>query len=152
MENKSDIKESPMIPYSKILTRTFSLPVILQLILNAALISLAAILCILLAKEIYHFITFFILASDVQVYHLLERILVFFLYFEFIAMIAKYFQENYHFPLRYFLYIGITAMIRLIIVHHDNPMNTLLYACVILVLIIGYYIIVNSTPLRRQKP
>ncbi|MBE5100246.1 phosphate-starvation-inducible PsiE family protein, partial [Priestia aryabhattai] len=42
--------------------------------------------------------------------------------------------ENYHFPLRYFLYIGITALIRLVIVEHDNPVNTLLHTCAILVL------------------
>lgn len=128
-----------------------NIPTVLQFILNTALVFLVGILCVLLLKEIIYFIQFFILRDEAPIHHLLERILVFFLYFEFIAMIAKYFQENYHFPLRYFLYIGITAMIRLIIVHHDNPLHTLLYACVILVLIIGYYII-NSTPLRRKKP
>ncbi|MGG1479562.1 phosphate-starvation-inducible PsiE family protein [Bacillus smithii] len=56
-------------------------------------------------------------------------------------MIIKYFQGNYHFPLRYFVYIGITAMIRLIIVCHENPMNTFLYTLSILALVISYYII-----------
>ena len=39
-------------------------------------------------------------------YYLLEGILTYFLYFEFIALIIKYLQSNYHFPLRYFIYIA----------------------------------------------
>ncbi len=85
--------------------------------------------------------------TDYQIY--LASILIFFLYFEFVAMIVKYFKENYHFPLRYFLYIGITAMIRLIIVEHDNALSTMYYSIVILLLIIGYFIL-NLTP--RQRP
>lgn len=128
--------------------RSITVSTLLQGILNAALLVLAAVLCILLVKE-----TRLLLLSLTQapaVHEVLEHVLIFFLYFEFIAMIAKYFQENYHFPLRYFLYIGITAMIRLIIVNHDNPLHTLLYAGVVLVLIIAYFI-VNSTPLRRDQ-
>ncbi|MBM6602166.1 phosphate-starvation-inducible protein PsiE, partial [Priestia megaterium] len=83
-------------------------------------------------------------------YKILESILVFFLYFEFIAMIVKYFQENYHFPLRYFLYIGITALIRLVIVEHDNPVNTLLHTCAILVLTISYAIIKFSSKQKEK--
>src|SRR5699024_11647661 len=64
-------------------------------------------------------------------------------------MIVKYFKEDYHFPLRYFLYIGITAMVRLIIVEHDDAVNTMFYSFVILILIIGYFIM-NLTP--RERP
>jgi len=118
------------------------IPIVLQFILNMALILLAISLCVLMGRELIYFIKYSILAGKLHNnYELLEHILVFFLYFEFVAMIVKYFKENYHFPLRYFLYIGITAMIRLIIVSHDNGIQTLLYACAILVLIISYFII-----------
>ena len=118
------------------------IPTVLQIILNIALILLALSLCILMGKELIYFIEHSILSSgNANNYELLEHILIFFLYFEFVAMIVKYFKENYHFPLRYFLYIGITAMIRLIIVSHENGLQTLLYACAILVLIISYFII-----------
>lgn len=118
---------------------------ILQLTLNVALILLAISLCILMGKELIYFVQHSILTSrTTNNYELLEHILIFFLYFEFIAMIVKYFKENYHFPLRYFLYIGITAMIRLIIVSHENGLQTLLYACAILVLIISYFIITRA--------
>lgn len=49
--------------------------------------------------------------------------MVYFLYFEFIALIVKYFQSGFHFPLRYFVYIGITAIVRLIIVDHKSPLG-----------------------------
>ncbi|ADF39245.1 phosphate-starvation-inducible protein [Priestia megaterium DSM 319] len=124
---------------------------ILRFILNTALILLAVTLSVLLAKEIFHFIHFSIFNRGVEThYKVLESILVFFLYFEFIAMIVKYFQENYHFPLRYFLYIGITALIRLVIVEHDNPVTTLLHTFAILVLTISYAIIKFSSKQKEK--
>lgn len=127
---------------------TEKIPLFLQAVLNIALFLLAIVLCIMLGKEIIFFVKYAILHQDMSHYELLENILVFFLYFEFIAMIVKYFKENYHFPLRYFLYIGITALIRLIIVSHENAIHTLLHASSILVLIIGYFIM-NSAKINR---
>ncbi|MGR6342321.1 phosphate-starvation-inducible protein PsiE [Priestia megaterium] len=129
----------------------FKVSYVLQLILNTALILLAVTLSVLLGKEIFHFIHFSIFNRGIEThYKIFESILVFFLYFEFIAMIVKYFQENYHFPLRYFLYIGITALIRLVIVEHDNPANTLLHTCAILVLTISYAIIKFSSKQKEK--
>ena len=67
----------------------------------------------------------------------IEEILVFFLYFEFVALIVKYFKNNYHFPLRYFIYIGITAIVRLIIVEHNDPKSVLIWSAAILLLVIS---------------
>ena len=88
------------------------------------------------AKEIFFEGTKFL--SDQGNYQgFVEGILVFFLYFEFVALIVKYFKNNYHFPLRYFIYIGITAIIRLIIVQHDDPKSVLIWAAAILLLVIS---------------
>jgi len=124
-------------------------PKVLQGFLNLSLVLLAAILSFLLIKELIIFIQILFEegTSDYELFF--ANILIFFLYFEFITMIVKYFKEDYHFPLRYFIYIGITAMIRLIIVDHNQPLNTLIYSLVILVLIIGYFIM-NITP--RDRP
>lgn len=124
-------------------------PKIFHIILNGSLIILATILSFLLIKELFAFVIVLLLEGTNDYKEFLARILIFFLYFEFIAMIVKYFKEDYHFPLRYFMYIGITAMIRLIIVDHDNPVDTLLYTLCILILIIGYFIM-NKTP--RERP
>lgn len=95
---------------------------------------------------IFHFIND---GGDLSKLELLEGLLVYFLYFEFIALIIKYFEVKYHFPLRYFIYIGITAIIRLIIIDHESPMDTLLYAGAILVLVITLYI-ANTQQLKRE--
>ena len=132
-----------VIPIKKII------PKVLQAILNTALIILALVLSFLMMRELLNFIVLLFETHETDYTVFLAKILVFFLYFEFITMIIKYFKEDYHFPLRYFIYIGITAMIRLIIVEHDNPQHTLIFAFVILVLIVGYFII-NMTP--RERP
>jgi len=125
------------------------IPKVLQVILNMSLVFLAMILSILLIKELVVFSQLLFLKETNDYKSFLASILIFFLYFEFITMIVKYFEEDYHFPLRYFIYIGITAMTRLIIVDHNEPVDTLLYSLVILVLIIGYFIM-NITP--RDRP
>ena len=122
---------------------------IVQIILNTSLAVLGLIITCLLIKELVGFMGL-LKEGDLDYHVFLESILVFFIYFEFISMIVKYFKENYHFPMRYFLYIGITAMIRIIIVNHEDPLNTLINSMVILVLIIGYFIM-NITPRERPK-
>lgn len=124
-------------------------PQFFQIILNISLTILALVLSIMLLMGIIDFFQIIFATEKRDYQYFLANILVFFMYFEFITMIVKYFKEDYHFPLRYFMYIGITAMVRLIIVEHDSAMDTLLFSLVILVLIIGYYII-NITP--RQRP
>ncbi|MBD8005449.1 phosphate-starvation-inducible protein PsiE [Bacillus norwichensis] len=133
----------------KNLTLEQLIPKVLQAVLNISLIFLAIILSALLVQELFIFGQILLEKENNDYKLFLANILLFFLYFEFITMIVKYFKEDYHFPLRYFLYIGITAMIRLIIVDHDHPINTLLYSLVILILIIGYFIM-NITP--RERP
>lgn len=125
------------------------IPQVLQAILNGSLVVLALVLAFLMLRELFGFVILLFETSHADYKEVLADILVFFLYFEFITMIVKYFKEDYHFPLRYFIYIGITAMIRLIIVEHDDPLHTLMFALVILVLIICYFII-NMTP--RERP
>ena len=122
---------------------------ILQWVLNVSLLILAVILVIFLAKETYEL--FFVLfeSNQVKSYLLIEKIVVYFLYFEFLALIVKYFKTNYHFPLRYFLYIGITAMVRLIIVDHSAPINALLFSGAILFMVLALYL-VSSERLKKS--
>ncbi|MFE9077624.1 phosphate-starvation-inducible protein PsiE [Bacillus mobilis] len=124
-------------------------PIILQYILNVALICLGIVLSVFLMKEVIQFIQELKLSGKESSYHLVDSIVVFFLYFEFIVMIIKYFQMNFHFPLRYFIYVGITAIVRLIIIDHDSPVDSLLYACAILVLISALFT-ANSKIMRRD--
>jgi protein PsiE len=122
----------------------------LQWVLNIGLIILAIILVVFLGKETIHLANVLLSTGEqTSSYLLIEGIVIYFLYFEFIALIVKYFQSGYHFPLRYFIYIGITAIIRLIIVDHKNPFDTLYYSAAILILVVTLWL-ANSNRLKRE--
>jgi protein PsiE len=108
-----------------------------QFILNGSLLLLGIMLTILMMREMW-FILFDSITRTVNIHEVLQEILSFFLYFAFLSMVVKYFRENYHFPIRYLLYIGITGTIRFIIVNQQSPINNLILSIVILVLMIAY--------------
>jgi protein PsiE len=113
------------------------------------LLMLAIVLSVFLIQETWVLISILLKNEPSHNgYAMIEGIVVWFLYFEFIALIAKYFESGYHFPLRYFIYIGITAIVRLVIVDHEKPMATLIYSGAILVLLGALYI-ANSKLLKR---
>ncbi|MDM3647453.1 phosphate-starvation-inducible protein PsiE [Proteus mirabilis] len=123
---------------------------ILQWVLNIGLLILAIVLVSFLIKETYVIASLlFNLAAEESSYQLLEGILIYFLYFEFIALIVKYFLSGGHFPLRYFIYIGITAIVRLIIVEHKNSVDILIQSGAILLLVIALFI-ANTEKLKRS--
>ncbi|MFS2224086.1 phosphate-starvation-inducible protein PsiE [Pantoea sp. B65] len=123
---------------------------VLQMVLNVGLLVLGVILIIFLGKETVHLANVLLNTGEqASSYLLIDGIVIYFLYFEFIALIVKYFQSGYHFPLRYFVYIGITAIIRLIIVDHKNPFDTLAYSAAILILVITLWL-ANSNRLKRE--
>lgn len=109
----------------------------LLLLMNIALALIGTILCFVLFAEAWHIIkisTNFLNDTNYSYKNIVEEIIYFFLYFELVALIVKYFKNNFHFPLRYFIYIGITAVIRLIIVDHDVAKNVLLWGTTIFLL------------------
>lgn len=120
----------------------------MQAVLNLAL------LCLELfwwcsRKETLHLAHVLFTPEPVSKYKLVEGLVVYFLYFEFIALIVKYFESGFHFPLRYFVYIGITAIVRLIIVDHESPLAVLIYSAAILILVITLWLC-NSNRLKRE--
>ncbi|MCL2012918.1 MAG: phosphate-starvation-inducible protein PsiE [Cystobacterineae bacterium] len=118
-------------------------------LLSCLLFALAIILSGFLLKATWVLLT--ILTKNHPAYNgheTIGAIIIWFLYFEFIALIAKYFESKLHFPLRYFVYIGVTAIVRLIIVDHEHPMSTLIYSLAILVLLGALY--VSNTRLLKR--
>ncbi|EUJ24277.1 phosphate-starvation-inducible protein PsiE [Listeria grandensis] len=125
-------------------------PRLLRAALNLALILVAITLVISLFKEVWEiFYSIFYDASE-NFYQITEEILVFFLYFEFLALIIKYFEMGYHFPLRYFIYIGITAIVRYIILDHKSAASTLFLSSAILVLLVSLFV-ANTKTMRRNS-
>ncbi|MBC1557150.1 phosphate-starvation-inducible protein PsiE [Listeria booriae] len=124
-------------------------PKILQAVLNVALILVATTLVISMFKETWEIFHSVFYDTSENFYQITEEILVFFLYFEFLALIIKYFEKGYHFPLRYFIYIGITAIVRYIIIDHKSAMTTLLLSGAILVLLLSL-LVANTKTVRRD--
>ncbi|MBC1372915.1 phosphate-starvation-inducible protein PsiE [Listeria booriae] len=124
-------------------------PKILQAVLNVALILVAITLVISMFKETWEIFHSVFYDTSENFYQVTEEILVFFLYFEFLALIIKYFEKGYHFPLRYFIYIGITAIVRYIIIDHKSAMTTLLLSGAILVLLLSL-LVANTKTVRRD--
>ena len=110
---------------------------VLLTIKNIALVSVGIALCIALINTLISlgFITW----ANIQGYStyslLIEVLITFFLYFEFIALIVKYFKNNFHFPIDFFLYIGITAIVRLLIIDHESAFDNLIWSVAIFVLV-----------------
>lgn len=122
---------------------------ILKYVLSTSLIALAVVLIIALAKITYSLALMVINPSTVVPYAVAEQAVMFFLYFGFIGLIVQYFKSGYHFPLRYFIYAGITAMLRLIIVIHESAVDTILFAGAILIMVIALCLVLYSNKLRN---
>lgn len=133
------------------MSNTVMMKTLLQKILNISLIILSVILIWLLGKELYT-LGHLAISTNINYEHkyLLQSVLTFFLYFEFLAMIIKYFKEDYHFPLRYFMYIGITATIRYIVVDHEDAIQTLYISGAILLLVLSYAIITLLSIIKKK--
>ncbi|WP_046214588.1 phosphate-starvation-inducible protein PsiE [Paenibacillus wulumuqiensis] len=134
-----------------IMMQTRKLPELLQIVLNISLFLMAIVLSVLLMKETWSIFSSVVLSSEEidSYFAFTDELLVFFLYFEFIALIVKYFKSNFHFPLRYFIYIGITAIVRLIIIDHDEALSTFWWSMAILVLIASLFL-ANTRVVRKD--
>lgn len=122
---------------------------VLKVVLSSALIALSIVLVIALVKITYALATMVFNASPVVPYEVAEQAVMFFLYFGFIGLIVQYFKSGYHFPLRYFIYAGITAMLRLIIVNHESSIDTILFAGAILIMVIALCLVLYSNKLKN---
>ena len=110
---------------------------VLKVVLSFSLIALALVLIIALAKITYTLAIMVFNTSSVVPYD-----------FGFIGLIVQYFKSGYHFPLRYFIYAGITAMLRLIIVNHESSVDTILFAGAILIMVIALCLVLYSNKIK----
>lgn len=63
-------------------------------------------------------------------------ILLFFIYLELGAMVGIYFKTN-HMPTRFLIYVGVTALTRMLVIHHEPDQGTVLISGAILLLAIA---------------
>ena len=122
---------------------------VLKVVLSFSLIAFGPlVLIIALAKITYTLAIMVFNTSSVVPYDVAEQAVMFFLYFGFIGLIVQYFKSGYHFPLRYFIYAGITAMLRLIIVNHESSVDTILFAGAILIMVIALCLVLYSNKIK----
>ena len=116
-----------------------------QWVLNFTLFSIGIVLTVAVSNTAFYIVTLIpgLFTAEVAYVTFLEEIINFFLFFEFLSLVVKYFKNNFHFPLRYFIYIGITAIIRLIIVSHESSMDLFLWSAAILALVISLVLVVR---------
>ena len=116
-----------------------------QWVLNFTLFSIGIVLTVAVLNTAFYIVTLIpgLFTTDVVYTTFLEEIINFFLFFEFLSLVVKYFKNNFHFPLRYFIYIGITAIIRLIIVSHESSLDLFLWSAAILALVISLVLVVR---------
>lgn len=100
---------------------------------------LAILLVFILASKIYLLVLLFSINLAQSSYFLLAAIFSYFLYFAIISLFIKYFQSDYHFSLRYFIYIGTIFVVSLIIIIHKSAADTIIYDGVLLLLLLALY-------------
>lgn len=77
-------------------------------------------------------------AGHLSSFHpVLEKIITFFLLFEFLAMAAAAMQNHGHLAADFLISLGITALLRGLIAEHGTPTQNILTSLAILALIIG---------------
>ena len=95
-----------------------------------------------LFREFYNLVLLaFLSESEVHYYDILESILSFFIFFEFLTLIITSLRNKGHVSLIFLLSLGITSLIRLLLTYHERLVGVLLIASAILILIIGVFVL-----------
>ena len=106
------------------------------IILDLAMLVLGIVMIGFFMKELWELVTMLMhvdLATDF--FGVAERILETFLFFEFVVLTREYFIQD-RISLQNFMYIGITALLRNLLVYHDDTIGILIQAAAIAILIL----------------
>lgn len=110
------------------------------IILDLAMLVLGIVMIGFFVKELWELVTMLIhvdLATDF--FGVAERILETFLFFEFVVLTREYFIQD-RISLQNFMYIGITALLRNLLVYHADTIGILIQAAIaILILVLVVY-------------
>lgn len=106
------------------------------IILDLAMLVLGIVMIGFFVKELWKLVTMLMhvdLATDF--FGVAERILETFLFFEFVVLTREYFIQD-RISLQNFMYIGITALLRNLLVYHADTIGILIQAAAIAILIL----------------
>ncbi len=106
------------------------------------LMAVGLLMVYFLFREVYNLVLLaFLSESEVHYYDILESILCFFIFFEFLTLIITSLRNKGHVSLIFLLSLGITSLIRLLLAYHERLVGVLLIASAILILIIGVFVL-----------
>lgn len=110
-----------------------------EYVLNIVMICIGFVIFGFLLREIYNLAHLLITINDMRAHfnEITEATLAVFLFFEFMSLVREYFIKDAHISMESFLYIGVTALIRAILVYHDQTTKTLLLAISICLLVVA---------------
>lgn len=106
------------------------------IILDLAMLVLGIVMIGFFVKELWELVTMLMhvdLATNF--FGVAERILETFLFFEFVVLTREYFIQD-RISLQNFMYIGITALLRNLLVYHADTIGILIQAAAIAILIL----------------
>lgn len=107
-----------------------------EYVLNIMMILIGIVIFVFLIREIWN-LAQMLSIKDISGHftELAEQILIVFLFFEFLGLGREYFVKDAHISTDNFLYIGVTAIVRAMLVYHDETYKTLMLAASIFLLI-----------------
>lgn len=115
---------------------------IFELALDIVMVLIGVLIFVTLLRELWTFgIEIFNPYTKVTSYKIAEMVLSIFLFFELVDVVRMYFVKDSHVSLENFLYIGVTAIVRMMLVYHDSTRETLLSAIAVFVMVaalVGY--------------
>ena len=127
---------------------------ILSKVVKVFLAILAILILIYMSRELIEVFKIVISPQiDGSLAKISDLILTFFMLFEFIVMIIKYIEDSHNVPIKYLVIISITAILRQLLVIHDDGLQTLFLTFSILILVSVLYVIelVKIKEINRGK-
>lgn len=127
---------------------------VLEKVLKSFLFILATLIVIYMARDLIEVFKI-IMTSQIKgsLVDISDFILAFFMLFEFIVMIIKYIEDTHNIPIKYLVIISITAILRQLLVVHDNGLQTLFLTLSILILAVVLLVIelIKEKEIKRGK-
>lgn len=115
---------------------------LLSLIMNIFLSILALLIVIYMGFDLVNIVKLIFIHGDVgTIDSVADYILGFFMLFEFIIMTLQYIDDAHNVPIKYLVLISITAILRQLLVVHNNGGQTLLLTIAILILTLTLYLL-----------
>ena len=101
------------------------------------IIFLGIVLLIQIAKEIIRLFQITLEPITSDIYLMIDKIIVFFLLFEFFMIVISSLKNNGHVSITLLMGLGLTALLRNLLIIHDDYKNLILNIVGILLLIVG---------------